>query len=561
MKKQLKAVISMLLALVLFVSAIPIGAVTASAAAKLTSKVTYENDGTAIVTLTAGDFYNTVRYTLDGTVPTEDSKLYVRPLEIKEKTLVRVAEFDDYGKRVKGIKLTVTPKSEVQTGTKTGKISFDVTQLGDYKAIVELDCETPDVEIRYTTDGTKPDENSELYENGIIIVEKTKIRARAYKEGYKTTTTYGKTISVKLFSDFDNEAYNSEKKDNDNKETVTNTEKKVEEKPEEPEEKTEESVEKVEEKTEEEKEPVKEVPVEKVYDNQKINYKLTYMDDGRTYVALTPAKNSYTIRYTTDGSTPSKESKKYSSRVKFEEPGVLRARQYNSKGQCVGTLKMNVKVKCKEITFTCVSIDAGVREIAMSCDTPGSTIYYSTNGISPKNGNGKKYTEPVFLSDYSEIMAYAAKDGYRDGSVAWDIAGCIKMKLDGFNFNDPELTEGINVLNRYMLQNGLHALTLDEKLSEAATYRALELSTVFSSKRPNGGSFASVIPEYGLYANIATEYIRKNDDTAREFIDGIFADGANAKKLLDSPYDYKTAGIGYYERGGMKYWSLILIAD
>lgn len=559
MKKYFKAVISAILAFVLFASSIPLGTIDAFAAGKLSSKVTYEKDGTAIVTLEAGDFYNSVRYTTDGTVPTKDSKLYLWPFEVTDETLVRAAEFDD-GKKIKGIKFTVSPKKSVVT-EKTGKISFDVTQLGDYKALVELECETPDVEIRYTTDGSKPNENSKLYENGIIVVETTKIRARAYKEGYKTTTTYAKTVTVKLFADSDNEfVYNNDKDNDDEKETV---------KEEEPEKESATSEKKeTDDKVDSAKPSEAEIAAaeeaaskEKVVDDQKINYKVTYMDDGRTFVALTPAKNGYTIRYTTDGTAPSKSSKKYSSRVKFEDPGVLRARQYNAKGQCVGTLKLNVKIKCAEVKYTCVSMDSGVREIKMTCATPGSTIYYTTNGTSPKDGNGKKYTEPVYVSEYSELMAYAVKDGYRDGSIAWDFAGSVKMELDDFDFNDPQLTEGINALNRYRVENGLSALKLDEKLSEAATYRALELSTIYSSKRPNGGSYASILGEYGVSANVSTEYIDKNRDTASEFINAIFADSDNASKMLNSTYNYKAAGIGYYERDGIKYWSLILIAD
>ena len=129
MKKHLKAVISLLLAFVLFASAIPAGTINAFAEGKLSSKVTYEADGTAVVTLEAGDFYNAVRYTTDGSVPTKKSKLYVMPIEITEKTLIRAAEFDG-DKKVKGIKLTAAPKDSDSVSEKKESASDTSTANG-----------------------------------------------------------------------------------------------------------------------------------------------------------------------------------------------------------------------------------------------------------------------------------------------------------------------------------------------------------------------------------------------------------------------------------------------
>lgn len=574
MKKHLKAVISVLMAFVLFASAIPAGTINAFAEGKLSSKVTYEADGTAVVTLEAGDFYNAVRYTTDGSVPTIKSKLYVMPIEITEKTLIRAAEFDG-DKKVKGIKRTVAPKdsdsvSEKTESTsnattangKTGKITFKVTQLGNYKAIVELECETPDVEIRYTTDGTKPDENSNLYENGIVIVENTKIRARAYKEGYKTTTTYNKTAPVKLFADFDSEPVYNNDKDDDKKETV-----KEEESEKETEKETAASEKKeTDDKTDSNKPSEAEIAAaeeaaskEKVVDDQKISYKVTYMDDGTTKIALTPAKSGYTICYTTDGTAPSKSSKKYSSRIKFEEPGVLRARQYNSKGQCVGTLKMNVKIKCADVVFSCVSMDTGIREIKMTCATPGVTIYYTTNGKSPKGESAKIYTEPVFANSMSDVMAYAVKEGnYKDSAVTWEIAGNVKMPLDNFNFNDPEYKLGLDILNQYRCSSGVSMFSLDEKLTKAANMRARELSIYYSHRRPSGSSYSSVFGEFGVSSGVSGEYIERHQDNVGSFIDAVLSSRENSRFLLSDDYNYTNVGIGYYKTETTTYWALLV---
>ncbi|MBR4112183.1 MAG: chitobiase/beta-hexosaminidase C-terminal domain-containing protein [Ruminiclostridium sp.] len=546
MKKQLKAVISMLLALVLFVSAIPIGAVTASAAAKLTSKVTYENDGTAIVTLTAGDFYNTVRYTLDGTVPTEDSKLYVMPIEITEKTLVRAAEFDG-DKKIKGIKITATPKINENLNLKTGKISFETTQLGG-KALVELSCETPDVEIRYTTDGTKPDENSELYENGIVIVGSTKIRARAYRYGYKTTTTYTRTIKVLSESDVEvskekedaqEDTEEKEKSSVGNATSVENDAEKAEEK---------------DEVTVEEKPKV----TEKVYDNQEIGYKIRY-NEGKSYVTLTPAKTGYTIRYTTDGSVPSKNSKKYSSRVGFEESGTLRARQYNSKNQCVGTLKINVKVKCADVKLKCIDMSTGIRTVEMSCETPGATIYYTIDSSSPKGEYALIYSEPIVVADITDINAYAAKEGYKDGNVIWEIAGRLTFEAEPVDLSDPVYQEGADIINAFRRNNNVPVIPFSEELTQAACLRARELSVKKNSHtRPNGQRYTSAISACGVDFNFSMEYFASGYPTVEDFINSVISNKENREKILNDDYDYNEIGIGYYKHRGVTHWVLLI---
>ncbi len=512
MKKHFKSVISLLLALVMLAVAVPFSDISASAASKLSKKIEYDYYGTAFVTLTPGDSDNYITYTTDGTAPKKNSAKYDGEIAVYEKTTLRVAEYTTEGKKVKGIKFTVTPK--------IAPVTFKVTQLGG-KAQVTLSCATEGAEIRYTTDGSKPTQSSALYTDKIVLTEKTKIRAKAYCDGYKTTTTYAKTVKITSVADED----------------VSQTE-----------------------DTDDEKETSTAVSTssEKVVDDQKISYKITYMDNGTTYVTLTPAKNGYTIRYTTDGSVPSKSSKKYKSRIGFEEPSVLRARQYNAKGECVGTIKLNVKIKCSEIEFTCISMDTGIREIAMTCDTPGATIYYTVNGQSPKDDGARVYTDPIVVSEYADIKAYASKDGYKDGPVAWEIAGNIKMKLEDFDFSDAQYQLGLDALNVYRTANACSKLELDENLTKAASLRAYELSVNYDHTRPSGKNYTSVVSEYGVQCMVAAEFIDKYHDSASEFIKSVMSDKDDADRVLGRSYDFTKVGIGYYEFNGVTYWVLLM---
>ena len=516
MKKSLKSVISGLLTLMIFAAALTVTGIVAAAESKLSIAIDHDYYGAAFVNLIPGDSDNYVTYTTDGTAPKSDSQKFEEEIVLYEKTNLRVAEYTPEGERVKGLKTTVN--------VKVAPVTFKVKQLGG-EAEVTMSCMTEGAEIRYTTDGSKPSKDSELYTGKLSLTEKTKIRTRAYCDGYKTTTTYSQTVKIMSVAD---EEPAEEKKSDEGQAAV----------------KTGESEKESEDKKESD-DKKDDTPSEKVYANQKISYKVTYMNDGETKITLTPAKNGYTIRYTTDGSTPTyKTGKKYKSRISFSEPTILRVRQYNSKGQCMGTLKLNVKVKCANVIFNCVSMDTGIREIEMYCPTPGTTIYYTTNGTNPRYSDARVYTEPVFASSMADIMAYAARDGYKDSSITWEIAGNVKMQLTRFDFSDHQFTLGADTLNSYRRANGLTELKLDENLTKAANLRAHEVSINYSSTRPSGTNYTSIFSQYNITSVFSAEYIERHHDNAREFINDVLSNENNKQRILSNAYDYTKIGIG-----------------
>lgn len=61
---------------------------------------------------------------------------------------------------------------------------------------IGLSSETPDVEIRYTLDGTEPTDTSTLYTGEIPVSETTTIKARAYKDGWQPSETAAATFVI-----------------------------------------------------------------------------------------------------------------------------------------------------------------------------------------------------------------------------------------------------------------------------------------------------------------------------------------------------------------------------
>ena len=553
MKKIVKNAASLFLSAALLSSPLAVDGfnATAFAAGDITTKVIYAEDGTAILEITPSVWENQIRYTTDGSVPTADSPLYVSTLSITKKTVVRIAEFED-GKKINGVKTTVTPK--------TAPVSFFVEQNYDEgTATITMDCETVGAKIYYTIDGSKPSEDSTLYTSPINVGENIKIRARAYCDGCQTKTTYIRNVKIKKNAAVEEtEVEVKDVSSESSKETSEKAETKTEAA-----EKTS-KTEKTETKTETETK-TKKIVVEKDSEEssvkEKIDYKITYMDTAsKSYVNLIKSKTTNYFRYTTDGSAVTKSSKKYSSRVPFKEPGVFRAKEYSKNGELVATLRINVKIKCAEVTFDCIEIERNTRTIVLDCKTPGATIYYTTDGSIPTEENGRKYDEPIIVSDEADIRAIAVKDDYKKSNLSWDIAGRIPLNITDFDFSDPIYAEAAELFNEKRYANGYNTLPLDEKLTKAACIRAKEISSFTMHTRPDGSAYGTAIMQTGVDFDYGSETYSYTTGGASSFINEIVSDKANYNGLFKTGFTARKLGIGCYTKGVVTYW-VILITD
>ena len=494
MKKIVKFIVAALFAAVLFTADLTANefTITASAASKIKSSVIYDDTGSAFVTITPADSENVVRYTTDGSAPTFDSPAYTGTFVLYKETLVRMAEFTPEGDKVKGIKKTIRPKLT--------KVNFSVKQDADSpKAYVTLTHSHPDAKIYYTTDGSVPSDSSELYTGPITITEKTKVRARAYCDGYNASNRYSKTVKI----------------------TYINTR-----------------------------------------NLKEINSTITYYDEeGYSKVKLKNTLSGATIRYTTDGSAPTTSSKKYTGRVKFTEPGILRAREFNADGECVAALDLNVEIKCGLVKMTCVGAAPGTRTIKLKTNTEGAKIYYTLDGTTPYEESSFLYTAPIVVGELADVKAIAVKDGYRRSMVAWEIAMAVPLDNFNFDFSNPYYATVGQYVNKYRVANGFKELPLDKTLSEAATLRATELATIFANTRPNGKAGASVVTEYGFVPFQVAECINAYDKTPEEFYDTLVNNKEYKEQILNKGVEYTHMGVGYYDTGKHKFWVLILLTE
>lgn len=499
MKKSIKMLISALLAFALVITGLlPSGFVPEAAAeGKMTKTVEYDYYGAAFVKLVPSADGTIIRYTTDGTVPTAASEEYAPDSEIimYVKTTLRAAEFDESGKKVSTLKTTIMPKCS--------PVEFDIDyQIG--KSVISLSCQTLGAKIYYTLDGTKPTEKSELYLGDITVKEKTKVRAVAVMKDYANSAVYTKTVSIGNFIENDNAP-------DDDEGTAS------------------------------------------------VKYKFTYMaEKGYMYVTLLPRKSTNTIYYTTDGTKPSKDSKKYSKRIKFTENSTMRVVEYTKKGELVASSKINVKMKCAPVVFDCIDIATGTKTITLSTITEDASIYYTIDGTTPDPEYSDVYNGPLTLGDKSTISAVVVKNGWKQSSVKSETVSEIPLHLTDFNFGDPLYSETAVLLNSYRRSSGLSQLVLDKRLTEAANVRAKELSVLMDHTRPTGAGYVSAVEDCGVKVRYCAEYISSYYKTPAEFLQSVLSDKGNYSVILGKGYNHNAVGVGYYEKGKSRYWVLLI---
>lgn len=478
---------------VLFISAVvfAVFGITASAEGELKINVEYDYYGLPFVSVTPSAEGNVIRYTTDGSKPTFHSAPIDadREFAVYEKTTFRVAEFTPDGTHVAGIKKTVAQK--------VSPVEFDFEYVKT-ETVIRLSCATAGATIRYTTDGTKPDENSAVYTEPLRFKTNTKVRAYASLDGYTPSGSYSGTAKI-----------SSGKTETAKADLIKYTQSNLSE-------------------------------------------------QGIAYITFLPQKTSNIIYYTTDGSDPSTKSKKYSKRIRFDEPGVLRALEYTAKGDFVASVKLNVSPRVKPVQLSCIDFAIGTRTIELNCEEAGATIYYTIDGTRPDTRYSPVYTSPVVISNNVKIQAIAVKDGYKNSMVTGEYGKYVPVVLKEFNADDPAYREIQTFINERRIANGLGGLPLNEALCKAAAVRAKEISILYDNVRPNDIMYYTAIEEAGVSVDYSMESLGIGN-TAREFAVDILSRNEEAVSLLTSKHGINAIGVGYYDRNGNRYWVLLSV--
>ncbi len=284
----------------------------------------------------------------------------------------------------------------------------------------------------------------------------------------------------------------------------------------------------------------------------KISCKLKYTD-SYTYLTITPINKSDTLRYTTNGTAPTINSKKYSTTIRFKAGKTVRIAEFDKNGNKVSGIKVTVKRRCAEPEIEVLSTEGKKTEVSITTSTPDADIYYTTDGSEP-NKNSSLYDGSFTVETGAVVKTVACKKDWKNSEIS-------SLSISEAETNEQKYDDFVMTIlaetNKEREANGLKPLKIDSTLCRAAERRAEEISADYSIKhtRPNGDKYTTVFKEFDYFYSIAGENIGKTDNESNpaEMIIKAWLNSAvhHANILGDK---FTEIGIGWEKIDGIYYF-------
>jgi uncharacterized repeat protein (TIGR03803 family) len=161
--------------------------------------------------------------------------------------------------------------------------------------------------------------------------------------------------------------------------------------------------------------------------NQPVAAAPTFSPAAGTYtspqtVTITSTTGGASIRYTTDGSTPSPTAGNlYSGLLTLGSTTTLKAIAFETgftpSSVKSGTYTINLPVAAAPVFTPPPQTYASAQNVIITSATNTSTIRYTTDGSTPSETNGTIYSSPVSLSSATTLKAITYENGYADSAV------------------------------------------------------------------------------------------------------------------------------------------------
>ena len=136
-----------------------------------------------------------LRYTTDGSDPTQESPVYEGPFTINDSTVVKAKAFGDQFFDSAVVTASIT---RIWTDVALPQIEVADSFTGS-KTKVVISCATEGAAIRYTLDGSEPDSNSDVYAGPFHVTDSCTVKACAVKYDYRDSAVATQEI-VKVWN-------------------------------------------------------------------------------------------------------------------------------------------------------------------------------------------------------------------------------------------------------------------------------------------------------------------------------------------------------------------------
>jgi hypothetical protein len=137
-------------------------------------------------------------------------------------------------------------------------------------------------------------------------------------------------------------------------------------------------------------------------------------------VTISTKTTGATIYYTTNGTTPTTSSSRYSKAITVSASETLEAiaveNGYINSAAGSAAYTINLPLAATPKFSPVAGTYTTAQNVTISTTTPGATIYYTTNGTTPTTSS-TKYKSAVKVSSAETIEAIAAATGYTNSAV------------------------------------------------------------------------------------------------------------------------------------------------
>lgn len=272
-----------------------------------------------------------------------------------------------------------------------------------------------------------------------------------------------------------------------------------------------------------------------------------------TAIKATKINAEDTIRFTTDGTDPTVNSREYTKKIAFTKPAVVKFAEFDKNGNQVGKIKtLNVERLIPKPKFNVVDNFDGTVTVKIVDDQEGVTIHYTRDGSDPTEKS------PVMPSDKAlkvkkdiEIKAIAMAEGYHESMIA----SIRPFDLVTEKSYDDYIKAAFNKTNEIRAEHGLEPLKLNESLCKAALVRAKELRQSYGHTRPDGRKWSTE------YAEVGYEYWYASENYAKILRCGIAPERMIELWMISKEHSEailntkgSDVGLGFYQADGYCYW-------